>query len=134
MKRKRQVLEIERLHIHKGAGYKLCAVHHQVRAFHAVWLLVPARVCQLANGRQWIFGTKEIRRASATHQLGSGINQRCHMLEIKFASARVKPHESVFDVSSELWQNVLAHRVPRHIIRVVLHHGGHDVIAVTEFG
>ena len=53
---------------------------------------------------------------------------------VKLAGLGIEPRNPIFDRAAQLRQDLPAHRVPRHKIRVVLHHRRHDVVARSEIG
>src|SRR5437762_564181 len=85
---KRQVVDIEVLNVDERPWNQLRAVDQQVRAPLTTWLQIPARVGQRPDGMERNLGAEEIRRTGAAHQLGAGVDQRRHVVQVEFAGKR----------------------------------------------
>ena len=67
-------------------------------------------------------------------QLGALVDQLREVVEVELARAVVEAGDPALDAAAEPRQDLAAQAVPRHEVRVVLHHRGHDVVAVAELG
>ena len=56
------------------------------------------------------------------------------MRQVELAGQRIEARQPQFHAPPELRQDVVAHRMPGHEVRVVLHAGGNDVVAIAELG
>jgi hypothetical protein len=133
VKRKRQVFHVKIPDVNEGPWHKLRAIDKQVGTPLATWLPVTAGVCERADGPQRVPCAEEVRGARAAHELGTRVDQRRQVVQVQLAGDRIESGQPVVHPPPEPRQDLTAHRIPRHVVRVVLHRRGHHVVAVAEF-
>jgi len=134
VEREREEVDVEGLHVDGRRRHELSAIDEEVRAARAVTMHVAARPAEAAELSERVLGAKEVRRPGATDQLGLRVYQRGEVGEVELAFGRVEARQAALHSHPEARENLPTQPVPGDVVRVVLHHGGDDVVAVAELG
>jgi hypothetical protein len=132
VERGRQVVDVELLDVDEGAGRELRRVDEEERAPPAVGSRVAAGVGDGPHLGQRVLRPQDVRGPGAGDELRPGVDERRHLSEVKLARRPIEANEPALDVDPEPGEDLTAQGVPRDVVRVVLHHRRHDVVAVAK--
>ena len=132
----------ERQEIHVQGGARRCtrpaAAGHRRPADRTAARRRAART-RWPRPAPWIVASgglvpRKLGPAGAAHQLGPLVDQRRQVGQVELAGGRVEAGQPVVHPPAEPGQDLPAHRVPGHVVGVVLHHRRDHVVAVAELG